>query len=56
MRTAHLLLGFLQTLADENFGRTPRFLYPRVGGHEEILILRSYAFRTKKSEENTKFE
>jgi hypothetical protein len=55
VRTAHLKNGFSTNPSRRNFGQTPRFLYPRVGGREEILILRSYAFRTKKSEEIKRF-
>jgi hypothetical protein len=44
VRTAHLYFGFLTNPSRKIFGRTPRFLYPRVGGREEKLSSQSYAF------------
>jgi hypothetical protein len=51
VRTAHLFFEFLTNPSRKIIGRTPRFLYPRVGGREEKLISQSYAFRTKESGE-----
>jgi hypothetical protein len=51
VRTAHLKLRVLTNPSREIVGQTPRFLYLRVGGDEEMLILRSYAFQTEESGE-----